>query len=123
MNNDKQKIFIADDDHDILEILALMLQTRGYHVKVSNDASELFEHPSEELPNLVLLDIWMSGVDGRDICTRLKTEAKTKHIPVLFVSANSNIQSIASEYCADGFIAKPFDMDVLLNKINEVLAK
>jgi CheY-like chemotaxis protein len=122
MNNGVKRIFIADDDPDILDILKLMLQTRGYHVLVSNTGNELFEFAPEKLPDLVLLDIWMSGIDGRDICARLKNNVYTKDIPVLFISANSNIQAIAREYCAEGFIAKPFDMEMLLNKVHEALA-
>lgn len=121
MDNETKKIFIADDDQDILDILKLMLRTRGYQVQVSNNGSELFEYETEQLPDLVLLDIWMSGVDGRDICTRLKNSPRTKHIPVLFISANSNIDIIASTHCAEGFIAKPFDMNMLLNKVEQVL--
>src|SRR5689334_4903101 len=113
MDNEVYKVFIADDDQDILDILKLMLKTRGYQVFVSNNGSELFEFTAHELPDLVLLDIWMSGVDGRDICRRLKSNNLTKDIPVIFISANSNIQSIAKEYCAEGYIAKPFDMEML----------
>jgi CheY-like chemotaxis protein len=122
MDNEVRRIFIADDDPDILDILRLMLQTRGYHVLLSNDGSELFEYAEEELPDLVLLDIWMSGIDGRDICARLKKSENTKHIPVLFISANSNIQAITKECGAEGFIAKPFDMEMLLNKVSDLLA-
>jgi CheY-like chemotaxis protein len=120
MDNDI-KIFVADDDSDILEILQLMLRTRGYQVIVSNTGSELFDYRPDELPDLVLLDIWMSGINGRDICARLKDNEKTRDIPVLFISANSNIQAIAKECGAEGFIAKPFDMEMLLNKVNDVL--
>ena len=121
MDNGVRRIFIADDDSDILDILKLMLQTRGYHVLVSNDGSQLFEYAPEQLPDLVLLDIWMSGIDGRDICAGLKNNENTKDIPVLFISANSNIQAIAKECGAEGFIAKPFDMETLLNKVDDML--
>jgi DNA-binding response OmpR family regulator len=121
MDNEARRIFIADDDRDILDILKLMLQTRGYRVLVSNNGSELFEYAPEELPDLVMLDIWMSGIDGRDICARLKNNENTKNIPVLFISANSNLQAIAKEYGAEGFIAKPFDMEILLNKVHDML--
>lgn len=123
MKNGVKKIFIADDDYDILEILELMLKTQGYNVNVSSSASELFEFSAEQMPDLILLDIWMSGIDGRDICIKLKNNDLTKNIPVLFISANSNIEMIAKECKAEGFIAKPFDMDMLLNKVREVLEK
>lgn len=121
MGNEARKIFIADDDSDILSILELMLQTKGYQVAVSSTGQEVFSYRDDELPDLVLLDIWMSGIDGRDICAQLKNTPLTRHIPVLLISANSNIEAIAQEYCADGFIAKPFDMDELLDRVQEML--
>jgi DNA-binding response OmpR family regulator len=123
MYNEVKKIFIADDDQDILDILRLMLQTKKYQVSVSKNGHELFEYGPEQLPDLILLDIWMSGIDGRDICARLKSNELTRDIPVLFVSANSNIKAIAQECSAAGYIAKPFDMQVLLNKVHEQLMK
>lgn len=121
MENEVKKVFIADDDQDILDILRLMLQTKKYQVTVSKNGNELFEYGPEQLPDLVLLDIWMSGIDGRDICARLKNNELTRHIPVLFISANSNISTIAKEFCAAGYIAKPFDMQFLLKKVHELL--
>lgn len=122
MQDELKKIFVADDDPDILDILEMMLQTRGYMVSVSSNANELFDYSQDQLPDLVLLDIWMSGLDGRDICARLKENNLTKHIPVLFISANSNIKAITKEYNADGYIAKPFDMHMLLNTVSDMLA-
>lgn len=118
-----KKIFIADDDADILQIIAMMLQTQGYAVDTSNKASDIFNYREEELPALILLDIWMSGVDGREICARLKQSPLTRNIPVIFVSANSNIEEITREFKADGFIAKPFEMNYLLERISNSIEK
>jgi len=118
MQGTNKKIFIADDDADILQIIAMMLQTQGYEIDISNNANDIFNYAEEELPDLILLDIWMSGIDGREICARLKKGQLTKDIPVLFVSANSSIEEIAKKYKADGFIAKPFEMDYLLDRIS-----
>jgi DNA-binding response OmpR family regulator len=121
MNNSAKKIFIADDDPDILDILKLMLQTRHYSVTTTTNANDIFNYSSNELPDLVLLDIWMCGLDGRDICERLKKEKRTKDIPVIFISANSNIEEITKEYNANGFVAKPFEMNLLLDTIDKSL--
>ena len=118
--NKSKKIFIADDDPDILQIISLMLHTKQYEVETSSDANVIF-NKREQMPDLILLDIWMSGIDGRDICNKLKEDIRTKDIPVIFISANSNIEAIAAEYKADGFVAKPFEMDFFLNKINYFL--
>ncbi|UAY50819.1 response regulator [Ferruginibacter albus] len=116
-----KKIFVADDDHDILSIIQIMLQTENYSVITSNNANDIFAYEKADLPDLIMLDIWMSGLDGREICHQLKRHELTKNIPVLFISANSNIQEIAKAYSADGFIAKPFEMSYLLNKVHDSL--
>jgi DNA-binding response OmpR family regulator len=122
MNTKLKKIFIADDDKDILQIMHLMLQTKSYQVKTTSNAMNIFDQV-EDLPDLILLDIWMSGVDGREICSQLKKNELTKNIPVVFISANSNIKNIAEQYHADDYIAKPFEMEYFLNKINELLTR
>lgn len=115
-----KKIFIADDDPDILEILSMMLTLRGYDVEASTNATDIFSKPG--IPaDLVLLDLWMSGIDGRDIYTKMKETENTKHIPVIFISANSHLPEIADQYKVNGFIAKPFDMNQLFKKVHEVL--
>jgi CheY-like chemotaxis protein len=121
MNNHPRKIFIADDDPDILEILKLMLQTRDYVVTTTTNANDIFGYDPGDLPDLIILDIWMCGLDGRDICDMLKKEKKTRHIPVIFISANSNIEEISKEHNARGFVAKPFEMDQLLDTIGQSL--
>jgi DNA-binding response OmpR family regulator len=111
-----KKIFIADDDDDILSILALMLKTKGYEVQACTNANKVFDQ-RDKPPDLILLDIWMSGIDGRDICNRLKNDAALKHVPVIFVSANARLEEIALECKASDYISKPFEMDYLLDKI------
>lgn len=120
MNTKEKKIFIADDDQDILEILSMMLRTKNYDVLATSDANDIFNLDDKNLPDLILMDIWMSGLDGREICRCLKNNEQTKNIPFIFISANSNIEEITKEYKADGYIAKPFEMEYLLNKINSI---
>jgi CheY-like chemotaxis protein len=115
-----KKIFIADDDRDILDIMNIMLQTRKYEVEATTNGTDIFKY-EEALPDLILLDIWMSGIDGREICRQLKSNTLTKNIPVVFISANSNIKNIAEQYQADDFIAKPFEMNYFLDKVDNLL--
>ncbi len=122
MQAKEKKIFIADDDPDILQIISLILKTQGYQVITSTNANDIFNYSVKDLPDIILLDIWMSGIDGRDICIQLKDQELTKNIPVLFISANSNIEEIAETCKADGYIAKPFEMDYLLERINSIFA-
>lgn len=120
MNTKGKKIFIADDDPDILEILSMILRTKNYEVQATADANDIFNFDDKNLPDLILMDIWMSGLDGREICRCLKNNELTKNIPFIFISANSNIEEITKEYHADGYIAKPFEMQYLLDKVNTV---
>ena len=121
MDKKGKKIFIADDDNDILQIMDLMLSTKEYQVETTSNAMHIFDN-RQQLPDLILLDVWMSGIDGREICSQLKNNERTKNIPVVFISANSNIQSITKQYNADDYISKPFEMDYFLNKIDHLLS-
>ena len=123
MNIREKKIFIADDDQDILEIISMILHTKNYEIQATSDANDIFNLNDSDLPDLILMDIWMSGLDGREICRCLKNDDHTKDIPFIFISANSNIEEITKEYKADGYIAMPFEMQELLSKINSYLVE
>jgi CheY-like chemotaxis protein len=113
MTKVKKRILVADDDPGILDALQIMLEEEGYEVDVTANG-ETVKKVYENLPDLILLDIWMSGMDGRDICKHLKGQEKTSHIPIIMVSANRDVEQMAKAAGADGFIAKPFQMDELL---------
>lgn len=109
----KQKILVADDDPAILDALKIMLEEEGYEVETTLDGTKA-QNMQKPFPNLLLLDIWMSGVNGGDICKLIKSASATKNVPVIMVSATKNIEQIATNAGADGFISKPFQMDALL---------
>jgi len=111
---------IADDDPDILDSLQQILESEGYAVETSANG-ETVDKIHKFLPDLLLLDIWMSGIDGRDICKALKSDPKTQHIPIIMVSANNDSKRIAKSAGADDFVAKPFDMHEILAKVAQHL--
>ncbi|MDQ3239707.1 MAG: response regulator [bacterium] len=111
----KKKIIVADDDRSIVDVLTMILEDAGYEVE-STSNGQTIQKVSEYLPDLLLLDIWMIGVDGRDICKYLKDQKLTKNLPIIMLSANKDTEKISKEAGADDFIAKPFDMDTLLAK-------
>lgn len=113
-----RRILVADDDKDIVAVLTMMLEDVGYEVK-STANGQTAKKVCDYLPDLLLLDNWMAGVDGRDICKYLKSQQLTKHIPIIMVSANQDIEKMAIEAGAEDFIAKPFDMDKLLEKVEQ----
>ena len=111
-----KKILVADDDAAICDALQFMLEDEGFIVYTTSD-SDTIKTLRKEMPDLLLLDIWMSGEDGRDICKTLKADKKTANIPVILVSASRNLARSAKIGGANDFIAKPFTRDELISKI------
>src|SRR5690348_9426088 len=97
-----KKILVADDDPAIVESTTLILEEFGYDVDSTVDGQTIYKM-EKDYPDLLLLDIWMSGEDGREICKYLKKSALTKHIPIIMVSASRDIQNSAKEAGADDF--------------------
>jgi CheY-like chemotaxis protein len=116
MNIKNKKIMIADDDPGIVNAVEMLLEFEGYKVTTTGDGTAVLDM-KEEMPDLLLLDIWMSGEDGRDICKRFKEGELTKNIPVIMISASRGVRESAIAAGADYFLAKPFEMDELLQKI------
>jgi DNA-binding response OmpR family regulator len=115
-----KKIFIADDDEAIVDATSMMLEMAGYEVRYTLNGASVYDDVINK-PDLVLLDIWMSGIDGRDVCRKLKADPATLDIPVLMISAGRDIMKSALESGADDFLAKPFDMDELLAKVAKLV--
>ncbi|HVF69319.1 MAG TPA: response regulator [Xanthomonadales bacterium] len=119
----RKKIMVADDDPGILDATKIMLEEAGYEVETTVDGA-VVRDVHEEYPDLILLDIWMSSMNGTDICKHLKSNKLTKHIPIIMFSANKDTEKIAKVAGADDFLAKPFQMEQLLVKVAEyVLTK
>jgi DNA-binding response OmpR family regulator len=115
-------ILVADDDDGIVDALTIMLEMNDYQVSTGK-GKDTVEKIRQKLPDLVLLDIWMAGQDGREICRDLKSHEETKHIPVIMISASRDVQKDAFASGADDFVAKPFEMEELLSKVDEHLKK
>ena len=111
-----KRVLLADDDVGIVEAVKLMLEDEGYSVETVLSSAEI-KKLGADLPSVLVLDIWMSGEDGREICKYLKSQETTKRLPVILFSANKDIQRIAREVGADDFLPKPFDIDDLLKKV------
>lgn len=121
MQSKQKKIFIVDDEPDILEFLQVILEEEGYMVVMAVKSDFLENLHNGGLPHLILLDMLLSGKDGREIVKHLKSQEETKHIPVIMFSAHPSAEETALSAGADDFLAKPFDIDVLLAKITRFL--
>ncbi|WP_345214156.1 response regulator transcription factor [Mucilaginibacter gynuensis] len=118
----QKRIMIADDDPGIVDAVEMLLEFEGYAVTSTGDGSSVL-NLSGELPDLLLLDIWMSGEDGRDICRKLKEDESKRHMPVLMISASKDVRESALDAGANDFLAKPFEMNDLLQKIEALTQK
>jgi DNA-binding response OmpR family regulator len=116
----QKKILIADDDPAILDCLQIILEDADYTVEISSNGDTI---PKIERfkPDLILLDVWMSGEDGRIICKQLKSKTLTKHIPVIMISATSYIEESTKKAGAEDFLPKPFHLDDLLHKVEQYI--
>lgn len=108
-------VWVIDDDLAILEATQAILIEEGYDVQTINDPTHIKAHIAEgKLPQLIYLDILMSGVDGRDVAQILKSHKKTANVPIVMLSANMRIEEIAKQANVDGFLKKPFDIEDLI---------
>lgn len=113
------KILVVDDDPDILTVIKTVLTLKGFEVAVTNRGDEVFKKINTFKPDILLLDVLLSGLDGRDICKKVKSNPESKNIPVLMLSAHPAAASNICDYGADGFINKPFKVSDLLTEINK----
>jgi DNA-binding response OmpR family regulator len=112
------KILVVDDDIDILSVMEILLTMKGFEVEVIAKGENTFPKIETFKPDIILLDVLISGHDGRTICRELKSNNETRHIPVIMFSAHPGAAATVAEYGADDFIAKPFDVANLLQKVN-----
>ena len=117
-----KKVMIADDDPGIVDFVSIALEMEGFEVSSTYNGATLLEL-QENLPDIFLLDIWMSGSDGRDICRQLKQKDATRHIPVIMISASKDIAKSAIDSGADNFLAKPFELDELISIVTQYAAE
>ena len=117
------KILVVDDDLDILVVMEILLSMKGFEVDVTSRWEQTFDKIKTFKPDLILLDVLISGNDGRIICKQLKSEEDTKKIPIIMFSAHPSASATIHEYGADDFIAKPFDVKDLMEKVNKHLGK
>ncbi|MGI0105149.1 response regulator transcription factor [Salinimicrobium sp. WS361] len=116
------KLLIIDDDAGISEMLKTLLEFNGYEAVATDKPLQAKETIQKYRPDLILLDVRLSGVDGTEVCANLKKDKATADVPILMMSALSGADKTCEQAGADGFVAKPFGMEDLLKKVKEVLS-
>jgi len=117
MSNNHQHILVIDDNEDILHMLKTMLELKRYKVSIRDNAEEIEKTIDVLKPDIIIMDMLLSGMDGRDVCRELKKNPSTSNIPLLMISAHPNAQSTCLEAGADYFLSKPFDMNDFFDKV------
>jgi DNA-binding response OmpR family regulator len=117
-----KKVLIVDDDIDILTVVQMLLRMNNYSVKAISRWQDIDEAILSFCPNLILLDVALSGADGREICRKLKRSSETRNIPVILFSAHYDLANNIRECMADGLVTKPFERSYLLETIQENIA-
>ena len=124
MTESQPFILVVDDDPGMLDALRFLFEDKSYRVETceKGDYVESLRGENGGLPDLIVLDVLLSGKDGRTICRRLKSQKTTRHIPVVMISAHPNAEHSARDVGADAFVAKPFAIDELLETVAALLA-
>lgn len=117
----KKKILIFDDDESIVDVLTIILDEAGYRVISAIEGKEALGLTKKEKPDLILLDILMSGMNGKEFKESLKEIKGANEIPIIVISANAKTEEISKEIGAVDFITKPFEIDEVLGKIANVV--
>lgn len=117
------KIMVVDDEPEITEIIEAFLDNAGYTVKVENTSEMAIKRAKEIMPDLILLDIMMPGIDGYTICNAIKEDAELASTPVIFLTGkdSKDDQGRSFQVGGDMFIKKPFSCERLLEIVNIVL--
>jgi len=118
-----QRVLIIDDDPDVITVLQLLLKKKGYAVASASREDEALQQIEAFKPHLIVLDVLLSGVDGRTVCKKIKNTEHWKHIPVIMFSAHPSAQKNMQDFGADDFLPKPFQGEKLLERIEAQLAR
>ena len=119
--NRQLKILIVDDDEGILDAISLILEDEGYTIATVSDGNLVIKKVAGFKPDLILLDVLLSGTDGREISKKLKSDGETKHIPIIMISAHPGAKKTLKKYGANAFLSKPFGADDLLKMIKKYI--
>lgn len=113
-------ILIFDDDPHVMEIISIVLEDLGYTINRSTTSHDVLEKVGRYQPDLILMDNWIPEIGGVAATQLLKGHAGFRSIPVILVSANSEVEELAKKASADGYLSKPFDLDRLEELVNDI---
>ena len=121
----KESILVVEDEDDIRELLRYNLAKEGYQVTCSASGEEAMKAVRAAMPDLVLLDLMLPGLDGLEVCRFLKQDHRTRNLPIIMLTAKGEEADIVAglELGADDYVTKPFSLRVLLARLRAVLRR
>jgi len=108
-----KKVFIFDDNTEILELCTLILEDAGYEIKTSVSSNQIVDQVQAYMPDIIFMDNWLPDIGGIEATQALKNHPELKHIPVIYFSANNDVSTLAQKAGADSYLSKPFDIVAL----------
>jgi len=120
-----QDVLVVDDDHDVAESIELALRRRGFRGMVVHSGVEALKLLRRHQPSIVILDVMMPGLDGFDVCRRLRADERTADLPVIFLTAKGQgkdrIEGLRAG--ADDYLSKPFNLEELVLRVQAILRR
>lgn len=119
------RLLVADDDPHMRTLLKRAAEAKGYFVRLAKDGGEALRMALEDPPDIVILDVMMPEIDGRDVCRALRKAPATKDIPIVILSARTDEtdRRVGLEVGADDYLPKPVQLDQLMRKVDYLLWK
>ncbi len=120
-----EKILVVEDEKDIARLLDYNLKKEGYRTVLAHEGSSAALLAAKERPRLIILDLMLPGLDGLEVCRRLKMDAKTASIPIIMLTAKGEESDkvVGLEMGADDYVTKPFSVKELLSRVKAVLRR
>jgi CheY-like chemotaxis protein len=119
-----KRVLICDDDAGISEMMKIMLESEGYEVEVLDSGKGIQKRVKKVQPDIILIDLWMPGLDGKEAVKLLRTDPQTSNIPIIVVSAlhENELNQIAKKIGVESFLPKPFDMLDLIALVQKYIS-
>jgi DNA-binding response OmpR family regulator len=125
MSENSKKVLIIDDNLTLVQTLGMILEIKGFDISTANDGITGLNKIKAELPDIVICDLMMPGMDGMQVCINAKSDLQTKDIPIIFLSGKdtgeSMYRAMDPDKKADWYIQKPYNIDHLMSVFDKLL--